>query len=262
VIVDREVGGRDLQRFVLRQNIARFQKLLGQETEHSASWHTLQTLLLSAQRELAVLNAALSGVGTEFLPPGPHVRAAEAPHLAQRFLREFERSPHPYLILDPRPGFRIVDINDAYARVTMTARGRVVGEPYFDVFPDNPDDWSADGVSKLYDSIRSAVEAGSPHALDIQRYDVRDAEGHFVERYWRTVNTPIFDMEGRLVYVLDHVEDVTRDVLAPRGQPAPDFIRWERRHLKLPVRCCRRAREFGDRAGAWSAPCPIEITAR
>lgn len=42
----------------------------------------------------------------------------------------------------------------------------------------------------------------------IQRYDVRYASGHFVERYWQPVNTPIFDAKGRLVYLLHHVEEV------------------------------------------------------
>ena len=103
-----------------------------------------------------------------------------------QFQREFENSPLLYLILDPRPGLHIIDINGAYAQATMTTRAVVAGERLFNVFPDNPDDPFADGVSNLYASLRSAAETGRPHAMQIQRYDLRHPNGKFVERYWRT----------------------------------------------------------------------------
>jgi hypothetical protein len=102
-----------------------------------------------------------------------------------------------------------VDINDAYARATMTRRAAVVGRPIFEVFPDNPDDPCADGVSNLYASLCAAADSRRPNAMPIQRYDIRDAGGRFVERYWRQLNTPMFDFEGRLNYLLHHAEDVT-----------------------------------------------------
>lgn len=42
----------------------------------------------------------------------------------------------------------------------------------------------------------------------MQRYDIRDPDSRFVKRFWRTVNTPIIK-EGRLVYLLHQVEDIT-----------------------------------------------------
>jgi hypothetical protein len=50
--------------------------------------------------------------------------------------------------------------------------------------------------------------------MAIQRYDIRDPDGQFVERYWQPVNTPIFDESGRLIYLLHWVEDVTEQVLS------------------------------------------------
>jgi hypothetical protein len=49
----------------------------------------------------------------------------------------------------------------------MTSRHRLAGERLFDVFPDNPDDPPADGVSNLYASLRIAAETGQPHAMKI-----------------------------------------------------------------------------------------------
>ena len=119
------------------------------------------------------------------------------------------------MVIDPRPGLHIVDINDAYAAATLTARAKAAGGKLFDVFPDNPDDPDADGVSNLYESIQRAANRGEPHTMMLQRYDVRDAGGQFVRRYWRPVNTPVFDDAGRLVYILHSAGELPAD-FAPR----------------------------------------------
>jgi PAS domain-containing protein len=124
------------------------------------------------------------------------------------------------MLLDPDPGLRIVDINDAYARATFTRRSDVVGRSLFDIFPDNPDDALADGVSNLYASLRTVVKTGQPHAMAVQRYDIRNPDGEFVERHWQPINSPIRDGDGVLIYLLHHVEDVTAEVLPSIGRQA------------------------------------------
>jgi PAS domain-containing protein len=201
-----------MRRFVLRENIARYTKLL--ETEHDETMlRTIRSLLRAAQRQLALADAALEGVA-------PGAPAFSPKRRADRFQLVFESAPHPYLLLDPRAGLHIIDINDAYAQATMTMRKGVAGERMFDVFPDNPDNPAADGVSNLYASLRIAAETGKPHAMPVQRYDVRDPTGVFRERHWRPLNTPLVNGEGQLIYLLHHVEDVTAEVLA--GAAAAD----------------------------------------
>lgn len=100
----------------------------------------------------------------------------------------------------------------AILEATLTSAAKVAGSCMFDVFPDNPSDEEADGVSNLYASFKHAAEKGVPNAMHIQRYDVRDASGLFVTKFWKPVNTPIFDAEGRLVYLLHQVEDVTEAI--------------------------------------------------
>ncbi len=203
-----------MHRFILQQNIGRFQALLEVENDQAVR-RRIQEMLVSARRELALLEAARSGV-----QPAPRWPAAgrgdpnRSRSAAQPFRSQFERARSPYLLLDPGPGLHIVDINDAYASATMTNRVVIAGRPLFEVFPDNPDVPDADGVSNLHASLRAAAQTGRPHVMRVQRYDVRDRDGRFVERYWRPVNTPVLDDDGRLVYLLHHVEDVTSDVEA------------------------------------------------
>jgi len=201
-----------MQRFVCEQNIAHFQKLLG-ETADAGVHRTLQSLLSSAKRELAILSSMESGADAS---PFEHHRRqlVDATSIRQQFQPEFDRSPHPYMLLDPGPGLKIVDINAAYAAATLITRSDVVGKSLFEVFPDNPSDALADGVSNLYTSLKIVAETGQPHAMSIQRYDIRDPSGEFVERHWQPINTPVHDTNGHLIFLLHHVENVTDQMLS------------------------------------------------
>lgn len=196
-----------MKRFVCEQNIAHFQKLLSEATDATIR-RTLEALLASAKREFAVVSSTVSGA--DALPFDHRRRRLTDPLAIRQQLRsEFDNSLHPYMLLDPGPGLQIVDINDAYAAATFISRDDVVGKSLFEIFPDNPDDPFADGVSNLYASLKTVAKTGHPHAMAVQRYDIRDPSGRFVERYWQPINTPIHDDDGHLVFLLHHVEDVT-----------------------------------------------------
>jgi len=201
-----------LKRFICEQNVTHFERLLA-ESKDAALLRTLRVLLASTRRELALLEATDRGAGSSL--PDPQRRpVADAVAIKRHFQREFDASPHPYMLIDPGPGLYIADINAAYAAATFTDRQMIAGKSLFEVFPDNPDDPLADGVNNLYASLRTVVQTGRPHAMAIQRYDIRNAEGVFVERHWQPINTPLHDEQGRLAFLLHHVEDVTQDVKA------------------------------------------------
>jgi hypothetical protein len=207
--------GSTMQRFVCEQNIAHFQKLLVDATDPTLR-RTLLTLLSSAKRELALLNSTISGA--DDLPLGQRrSRSGDLDSVLKQLRPHFETSPHPYMLLDPGPGLKIIDINAAYACVTYTDRNAIVGRPLFEVFPDNPEIETADGVSNLFESLRRVVQTGQPHAMAVQRYDVRDPNGLFTEKYWQPINTPIHDQDHRLICLLHHVEDVTGQIGLPSG---------------------------------------------
>src|SRR5581483_5201225 len=173
-----------MKRFICQQSIVHFEKLLG-ETDDPTLRRTLDSLLATAKRELALLEADERGADA-----GPRRgQPADAAAIRQEFLSDFDKSPHPYMLIDPGPGLRIIDINAAYAAATFTVRDQIAGKSLFEIFPDNPDDAMADGVSNLYASLSIVARTGRPHAMAIQRYDVRDPEGIFVERHWQPVNT-------------------------------------------------------------------------
>ena len=202
-----------MQRSALRQEIARYRKLLAGMTDEIAR-AALEELLQAARRQLAQVEARLCGARTSYPPLAVPTRDAQ--RLGHGFQDAFGASDGLYLLLDPRPGLHIVDVNPAYARATLIVRVQVAGQPLFEIFPDNPHDRTADGVANLFDSLCLAAETGRPHAMATQRYDIRDPTGRWLERHWRPRNTPLFDDAGRLAFLLHHVEDATAAVL---GRP-------------------------------------------
>jgi PAS fold len=207
-----------MQQFICEQNVAHFEKLLGDATEPTLQL-TLQTLLTNARRELSLLQAESMGADTS-APSRHHRLVDDATAIRLQFRAEFDASPHPHMLIDPGPGLHIADINAAYSAATFTDRAAIVGQSLFSVFPDNPDDPAADGVSNLYHSLTTVAETGRPHAMAVQRYDIRDSLGAFVERYWQPINTPLLGSGGQLVFLLHHVEDVTEHVRPRDGSAA------------------------------------------
>ena len=125
----------------------------------------------------------------------------------------FESVPGLYLALLPNdPVFTIVAASDAYLAATMTERDQILGCGVFEIFPDNPDNAEATGVSNLRASLRNAIRTRAADTMAVQKYDIRrpDSEGGgFEERFWSPVNTPVLDSGQSVVWIIHRVEDVT-----------------------------------------------------
>lgn len=122
----------------------------------------------------------------------------------------FEGAPDQYMVLSP--SLTIVAFSDAYCRATMIRREDAIGRHLFDVFPDNPDDPTADGVRNLRASLTRVLQYRRPDPMAVQKYDVRRPEsqgGGFELRYWACVNTPIFNAADEVAFLLHRAEDVT-----------------------------------------------------
>lgn len=124
------------------------------------------------------------------------------------YQRLFRASPGKILVLRPE-NFEIIAVTDEYLRATMTREGDLVGKTVFEVFPDDPDDLSADGVKALSTSLQRVLAMKSPDIMGVQRYPIRLPSGKYEERFWSPVNSPVLDDAGAVEYIMHRVEDVT-----------------------------------------------------
>src|SRR4249919_2772684 len=106
--------------------------------------------------------------------------------------RLFRTLPGLLLLVRPDEAFTIVAASDEYLSATRRDAS-IFGRPLFEVFPDNPSNPHADGVSKLNASLQRVLATRAPDAMAVQRYDIAlpSPTGAFEERYWVPVNTPL-----------------------------------------------------------------------
>ncbi|MBI2785038.1 MAG: response regulator [Legionella longbeachae] len=122
----------------------------------------------------------------------------------------FESAPELFLILDKN--FTIIGVSDCYLQSTMVTREQIIGKNIFEVFPDNPEDPHATGVSNLRESLNRVLKNKTHDTMAIQKYDIRrpkEKGGGYEERYWSPVNSPVLDNHKKIKYIIHRVEDVT-----------------------------------------------------
>ena len=101
-----------------------------------------------------------------------HIPATVA---APDFRALFESSPLACLVLSP--DLTIVAVTERYLHATMTSFDQIIGRPLFEVFPDNPDDPAATGVSNLRASLERVIRLKRADTMAVQKYDIRRPEG-------------------------------------------------------------------------------------
>jgi hypothetical protein len=78
----------------------------------------------------------------------------------------FESAPGSYLVLTP--ALIIVAVSNAYLQATMTRREEILNRSLFNVFPDNPGDATATGVSNLRASLTRVLQHRIPDVMAVQ----------------------------------------------------------------------------------------------
>lgn len=146
------------------------------------------------------------------MPDSPLSASRETNH-ALPFQRIFEAQSGMGLLLSP--GLIILGATEAYLQETFTTREQLQGRHVFDVFPDNPETPNASATKMLRIAIEQTQLTKKPHKMDL-RYDIPDPAhaGHFLERYWTAIHTPVLDEKGEVICILQEPVNVTEEVKA------------------------------------------------
>lgn len=128
------------------------------------------------------------------------------------YVKIFEQSSELLVVIDTN--FAIVAASDSFLKATSTIREKIIGCVFFEVFPDNPDDETANGKSKVLDSFNQVLNNKTPDKLAIVRYDIPKPEsegGGFEVKYWQAINSPLLDEQHNVKYIIQRIEDVTEN---------------------------------------------------
>ncbi|GAB3310012.1 PAS domain-containing protein [Hymenobacter tenuis] len=130
----------------------------------------------------------------------------------------FRLLPHNYLLL--QPDGTIVDNSDQHVGVSMLPREQAVGRNIFAAYPSAPE-----SQQELNESQEFVRVHRQPHTMPVMRYDLLRPEaegGGYQQRYWRITHYPILDLQGHLLYILQHPEDITEQHLSALQQQAAE----------------------------------------
>ncbi len=146
------------------------------------------------------------------------------------FAKIFDHTPGIFLVLLPdSPKFTIVAANKARLKATMSNADQI-GHGLFEMFPDNPDDPNASGEKNLRRSLEQVIENLKSNTMAVQKYDIpkpASEGGGFEEKYWSPINSPVLDVNGKLLYIIHQVEDVTEFVLLKQKDQAQSKVTSE-----------------------------------
>ena len=115
--------------------------------------------------------------------------------------------PGLYIILST--DLTILDVSEKLTKAAGINRLDMIGKNLFVVFPENPEDVTADGPSNLKNSLNYVLTHKTAHTMAVQRYDVKNQDGVFEQRYWSPINKPVFDANGEVQCIIHRVEEVT-----------------------------------------------------
>ncbi|QOY94833.1 PAS domain S-box protein [Massilia sp. UMI-21] len=165
----------------------------------------------------AASGRAAGGGGDAMFGFGPAGGGGGAPRndagqAQEQFRLLFESAPGLYLVLAPG-SFQIVAASNAYLEATMVTREQIIGRAMFDVFPDDPESEEGSAVAALNASLQRVRQTRVPDVMAVQRYPIRRPGGGFELRYWSPINSPVLDSDGRVMFIIHRVEDVTDYVL-------------------------------------------------
>ncbi len=152
----------------------------------------------------------------------------------------FEESPDVLLVLLPdSPRFTAVAATKARLASTGSTLEETIGRGLFELFPDNPDDATANATANLRASLERVLATRAADTMAVQKYDIPLPDGGFEARYWSPRNIPILSAAGAIRYILHRAVDVT-DIA--RADEAGQELRGRTRDMEREV--LQRSREL------------------
>ncbi|HUR10103.1 MAG TPA: PAS domain S-box protein [Flavitalea sp.] len=134
-------------------------------------------------------------------------------------LRLIEAMPGINILLLADPdSFTILSATEEFVQITGKEKKSIIGRGLFETFPGNPEDPQDTGVAELRASLQKVIQDKVRHHLPVQRYDVLNENGIFVERYWKATNTPVLDENESVLYIVHNSQEITDEIKARQNR--------------------------------------------
>ena len=119
----------------------------------------------------------------------------------------------PVMVLDTQQ--RFVFANAPYLDATHKTLDELLGQRVFDVFPDTPERMDAVGAKFAH-----TLATGETTQLDAQPFKLQFEDGSWRDLVWQATQDAVRDASGAVVGLIQHPQDITRQVELQRRNNA------------------------------------------
>ena len=125
------------------------------------------------------------------------------------------QAPFAALLFRPDDKFTLLWRNHAHGVMSQSVGLEVTGRGMFEAFPPSDDADGFAAMQAIRDAVATMCATGKSTEIGPYRYDLKDADGDFVEYHWLIRMSPVVS-DGKVTAVLQVAEDATRAVLDKR----------------------------------------------
>ena len=139
-----------------------------------------------------------------------HAARVASDTLARDVQIMFDSVPGMFLVFAPE-SFHVIAASEDYLAAMHTTRRDVVGQTLFAVLPEQPHDGSYTGLRASCDRVLTSGETDLLAVHQVLVPMAAAAQG-YQERYWTASNSPVAGPDGRTLYLMLRLQDVTRAI--------------------------------------------------
>ena len=158
------------------------------------------------------------------------------------FKKSFEAIPGINILIDTdEPRYSVLAVTQGLIDIQPHAftRNDVINKPFFEAFPQSAEVMSLAGEDSIRSSFKYVITNKKQHTLNEQRYEIPDDNGEFTERWWSTVNNPVLNDDGEVVYIIQSSLEITEQIIADKR--IADFKEIDKAYqlfMNAPVAVC------------------------
>ena len=165
------------------------------------------------------------------------------------YIKLFDAFPTNHLLLQGNsPHFTILAVTPKHLAETGMKKEALVGKSIFEAYHGNANDPDDDGVSSLRSSLQHVLLHKQPHVVPELRYSVAGENGTFTQRYWSANNSPVFDKQGRVIYIIHTAEEITDKLASEKKDEAHLQLKKAYRQIEDSAEDLKRFKFMADNA--------------
>jgi len=158
------------------------------------------------------------------------------------FKKSFEAIPGINILIDTdEPRYSVLSVTQGLLDIKPHAftRNDIINKPFFEAFPQSAEVISLAGEDSIRSSFKYVITNKKQHTLNVQRYEVPDDNGGFTERWRSTINNPVLNDDGEVVYIIQSSLEITEQIIADKR--IADFKEVDKAYqlfMNAPVAVC------------------------